>query len=331
MISRRALLALGLYLGTGTALARARRPLRVAALFAGRIDDKGFMESGYRGLELAKASLGCDIDFIQGIPPKPDMLEQALRQLASAAPDMIVAHGGQNDAAALVVAKAFPKLRFVVTQGSATAPNLSSYEVVQEQSAFLAGALAAWSTRTGVVGHMSGIRVIPGLKGRAAFVAGVAHVDPAIRVLTNFSGSQDDNALSHRVASAMIDARADIIFTMLNAGRSGAIAACRERGIFQIGNVIDWTRIAPDVFIASAMADSGLALFNAVADLAAGHFVPGVVRRIGLDHAQAVRLALGEGVKPEIARRLMMLSADIVAGRLTVDTEYDGPDFPNPV
>ena len=288
------------------------------------------MESGYRGLMLAKSRLGCAIDVIQGVQPQGDALARALRRLAATAPDLVVAHGGQNDAAARTVAKEFPKVRFVVTQGNATGPNLSSYEVVQEQSAFLAGALAALATRTGVVGHMSGIRVAPGLKGRAAFVAGVHHVDPEIRVLTNFSGSQDDNSLSHRVASALIDAKADIIFTMLNAGRTGAIDACRERGVSQIGNVIDWTRIAPDVFIASAIADSGLGLLNAVDDLAASRFVPGIVKRIGLDHPRAVRLALGERVSAETARRIAALSADIVAGRQDVPTRYDGPELANP-
>ena len=55
-----------------------------------------------------------------------------------------------------------------------TGPNLASYEVLQEQSAYLGGVLAALTTRTGVVGHMSGIRVRPGLKGRAEAVAGLA-------------------------------------------------------------------------------------------------------------------------------------------------------------
>jgi len=330
MMSRRAMLALGLVAGSGMAIARTRRPLRVSALFAGRIDDKGFTESGYRGLQLAKARLGCAIEFIQGIAPQAEALEQALRRLAAGAPDMIVAHGGQNDAPARAVAQAFPALRFVVAQGSAKGPNLSSYEVVQEQSAFLAGALAALTTRTGIVGHMSGIRVTPGLKGRAAFVAGAHHVDPKVQVLTNFSGNQDDNALSYRVASALIDARADIIFTMLNAGRRGAIDACRARGVFQIGNVIDWTRVAPDVFVGSAIADSGLGLFNAVADLAAGRFVPDVIRQIGLEEPQAVRLALADSVDPTIARRIAGLSADIVARRIDVPTRYEGLEFTNP-
>jgi len=152
----------------------------------------------------------------------------------------VIAHGGQNNDAARSAAVDFPGTKFVVTQGNVTGQNLASYEVLQEESAFLAGALAGWATTTGIVGHMSGIRVVPGLKGRAAFANGIIHANPATRLLTNFSGNQDDNVLSKRVATAMIDARADIIFTMLNAGRTGAIEACRERGVKQIGNVRDW-------------------------------------------------------------------------------------------
>ena len=55
---------------------------------------------------------------------------------------------------------------------------------------------------------MSGIRVAPGLKGRAAFAHGLGHANPAARLLTNFSGDQDSNALSGRIAAAMADAGA---------------------------------------------------------------------------------------------------------------------------
>lgn len=86
---------------------------------------------------------------------------------------MVIAHGGQNNAAARQVAPDFPAVQFVVTQGTVTGTRLSSYDVLQEESAWLTGALAGLSTRTGVVGHMSDIRVTPGLKGRAAFADGL--------------------------------------------------------------------------------------------------------------------------------------------------------------
>lgn len=311
-------------------LARAATPSRIAALFAGKIDDAGFMQSGYDGLKLAETRLGASISFEQGVAPRPDDLAAALRRLAATKPDLVIAHGGQNNAAAKTVAAEFPDVRFAVTQGNVTAANLASYEVLQEHSAFLAGMLAGLTTKTGVVGHMSGIRVTPGLKGRAAYLNGVAHADPAVKVLTNFSGNQDDNALSARVAGAMIAARADIIFTMLNAGRTGAIEACRAGGARQIGNVRDWTLVVPDVFVASAYADAGRALFNAAQDLAADRFAAGQIHQIGLETPEAVRLTLAPSVPADVRAKLDAMAADIVAGRFKVPAEWQGEEFPNP-
>ncbi|WP_347309599.1 BMP family ABC transporter substrate-binding protein [Defluviimonas sp. SAOS-178_SWC] len=148
--------------------------------------------------------------------------------LAAAGPDLVIAHGGQNSSAMEEVAPEFPDIKFVVVQGGVTGPNLSSYKVMQEESAWLAGALAGLTTKTGTVGHISGIRVKPGLKGRGGFYNGLMHVKPDARFLTIFAGDQDDNELSHRVAAAEADAGADIIFTMLNAGRTGAIEVSVE-------------------------------------------------------------------------------------------------------
>ncbi|NVO16596.1 MAG: BMP family protein [Rhodoplanes sp.] len=304
--------------------------LRVAALFAGKVDDRGFMQAGYEGLRLAEKQVPAEIAFTQGIAPQPDALAAALRELARQKPDLVVAHGGQNNAAAKAVAAEFPDIAFVVTQGNVTGANLASYEVLQEQSAFLAGALAGLMTKSGVVGHMSGIRVVPGLKGRAGYAHGVAHTNPKARLLTNFSGNQDDNALSKKIATAMIAAGADIVFTMLNAGRAGAIDACRESGVQQIGNVVDWITIVPDVFVASACADSGRAVYQAIADKAAGRFGPGVIRQVGLETPEAVRLAMAPRVPDAVRSRIAGISADIVAGRLSVPHEWTGEEFPTP-
>ena len=327
-LSRRAALmsiaAVGL---TGCASRAGQGGRHLGALFAGNVADHGFMQSGFEGYQRALADFPFTGRYIDQIAPKPELLAEALTRLAQGESGLVVAHGGQNNGAAMEVAQRFPEVQFVVTQGNVKGANLSSYEVLQEQSAWLAGALAALTTRTGVVGHMSGIRVVPGLKGRAAFVDGVKAVNPQIRVLTNFSGNQHDNALSKRVAAAQIKAGADVIFTMLNAGRQGAIDACREAGVRQIGNVVDWTRRDPDVFIASAIADVSQAVYQAASDYAKGSWKHGVVKQIGLENESAVRLALGQGVPESVAAKVRQLAAEIVSGQRHVAIEYTGPEF----
>lgn len=329
-LNRRTLMQGAAFVATGALPVRAQSPLKVAALFAGSITDKGFMQAGYEGLVAARDRLHCSIAWVDGIKPDRDALEKALRELAATKPDLVVAHGGQNNAAAQAAATDNPGVKFVVTQGGVTSANLASYEVLQEHSAFLAGALAALTTKTGVVGHMSGIRVPPGLKGRAAYAHGVRHVAPNVELLTNFSGNQDDNALSKKIVLAMADKRADVIFTMLNAGRMGAIEACRERKIAQIGNVRDWVADMPDVFIGSAVAQSGLAVVAAVEDLAAGKLQTGKVVKVGLERPEAVRLTMGAGVTADVRSKIDALAKEIVEGRITVSTDYTGAEFASP-
>lgn len=304
--------------------------LSIGGLFAGKIDDRGFMESGWRGLERARTELGATTRHIDSVPPNKDQLAAALTQLAESGVDLVVAHGGQNNEAAAEVAARFPQVRFVVTQGSVTGSNLSSYDVLQEESAYLGGVLAASMTRTGVVGHMSGIRVRPGLKGRAGYAAGVRDTDPKVKLLTNFSGHQDDNALSRRVALAEIAAGADVIFTMLNAGRDGVTQACREKGTRQIGNVIDWVKVDPKVFVASAVADVSIGVLNAARDMRDGRLKPGVVHKVGLTDPAAVRLAMADDVPAAVRLRVEQAAEGIRSGRIRVPEGYEGEEFATP-
>ncbi len=301
--------------------------LKVAMLIPGHIDDGGFMEAGYKGLLMIRDRLGADIAYIDKVKPKKDLLSASLRKLAAGEPDLIIAHGGQNSKAMVAVAPEFPNVKFVVVQGNVRGSNLSSYEILQEQSAWLAGAAAGLLTKTNVVGHISGIRVRPGLKGRGAFYNGLMHTNRNAKYLTTFAGDQDDNKLSYGVASAQIDAGADIIFTMLNAGRVGAIKAMREKKVHQIGNVRDWYPVAPDVFVASAMANVSMAGLHAASDVQSGAWKPGVIKKIGLENGDAVRLALAPDVPQDIRVKLEKLREALASGKTEVSIEYDGPEF----
>ncbi len=300
----------------------------VAALFCGHIDDNGFMQAGYQGFKKAQDSLSITAHYKDKVANETQAQIAALRELAKQyKPALLIAHGGQNTDAALAVAKEFPEVRFVVTQGAVTADNLSSYDVRQEESAWLAGAYAALMTKTGVVAHQSGIRVPPGLRARASYAAGVKYANPDVKLLTNFSGNQDDTALAERVTRAQAKAGADIIYTMLNKGRSGTTQACRELGIKEIGNVIDWVAREPDVFIGSAWADVGIGVFEACKDLADGKFQAGKIFKVGLQQPDAVRLIMAPDTPDAERQRIAALQQDILAGKIHIESEFNGPEF----
>lgn len=296
--------------------------LRVTGLFFGRQGAGAFNAAGEAGLLGAAARLGFQARVEYRLVADPATRARIVAELAEDAPDLLLVHGGQGDAPVAAVAPGFPAQRFAVTQGALRAPNVATYEVLQEHSAFLAGVFAARTTRTGTVAHLSGERVRPGLAGRAAFAAGVAWVGGA-KLLTGFCGDQHDPALARGWVGAMFGAGADLLFTMLDGGRPGAIAAAREAGAGLIGNVTDWT-LQGTPFVASAIADNGLAMARALDDLAAG-VAPWGGRHwaVGLDNPAAVRLALPAGAADPTEDAAALLRA----GRVALPQDWAGAEF----
>lgn len=303
-----------------------KRPARVAVALFGPEGKGSFNESGLSGARRAQErGHAVQVHWI-GAQAAADRAEH-LRRLCADGLDLLVAHGGQGDEPVARVCGDFPEQRFAITQGHTLAPNVACYEALQEHSAFLAGVLAALHSRTGIVAHLSGERVRPGLKGRAAYAHGVAAAGNGCRLLTTFIGNQHDPEHAHAVTRDLHRAGADIIFAMIDGGRDGVSQACREMPMRQIGNVLDWVARDPAVFLASAVADSGSCVLQAIEDHAGGRFEPQTVRRYGLENPDCVRLVCGAAVPDDILATLEGWKQQLLAGTVVPATEYDGPEY----
>lgn len=317
------------------------RRLLVLFGFPGR---GGFNEAALQGAErAARAGHALHEEWIAATDPAARA--ERLAQLCNGNPDLVIVHGGQGDVPVAEVAPHFPRTQFAITQGSHTAANVASYEILQEHSAFLAGILAGLRAEGDGAGglvadgrpadgrpaggrpaHFSGERVRPGLKGRAAFADGVRRVtgrDP----LTGFCGNQHDPDLGEAWTRALAAQRARVLFAMMDGGRDGVTRACREAGIWQIGNVLDWVARDPEVYLASALADSGLCVERATADHAAGALAVGRITRFGLEAAASLRLVLGADVTAYERRELDAWSGRLASGEIEIASHYDGEEF----
>lgn len=288
----------------------------VAAIYPGHVTDGSFMQQGHDGAREACLAQGLDFRVTERVPL--DGLEAAMTRAAQAGAGLILAQGGQCDAAAAAVAPRFPAVRFVVVQGHRGGGNLQAWRAAQEQSAFLAGAAAALMAPGRVVGHVSGIRPKPGLLARAAFAAGMARVDPACRLLSVFTGDQDDEARAEAAAERLIDAGAGLVFAMLNGAQHGVMRVARRRGIGLVGDGRDWAADHPGLFRLAAIADTGGVAAAAIADHAAGGLRHGAEIVFGLETPAIVRLSCGAEVPAAVREAVEALARDIRAGRLVV-------------
>lgn len=299
---------------------------RVAVALFGPEGRGSFNEAGLQGALRARAA-GHELAVHWVAPADAAGRAQVLRQLCQQGLGLLVAHGGQGDAPVAQVCGEFPETRFAITQGSFLSAHTACYEVLQEQSAFLAGVLAGLSSKTRVVAHLSGEKVRPGLKGRAAFAHGVRAAAPDCRFVTSFCGHQHEPDLAYRTALALQREGADVVFAMIDGGREGVSRACRETPLRQIGNVLDWVARDPEVFIASAIADSGLGVVEAVQDFHAGRWAPGTKKTYGLQWPDSVRLVMAPALQAAHGAAIERWRQRLLSGELSPAEHYEGPEL----
>lgn len=307
-----------------------KQKLKISVLIPGNISDKGFMQAGYNGYMKIAEMLPIEVKYISGVTETADdkALANALRELASENPDMIIAHGGQCDVPVESVSIEFPNIKFTVIQGHVKSSNVSSYLVRQQDSTWLAGALAGLMTKSNKIGHIAGVRPKSLLLERAAFYDGLKAVNPDAELLSCFTGNLDDPEINKSAAESIIEHGADIIYSVLNSGRSGVVDAVKssEKKVYNIGNVYDWT-LEDDSFIASAVADSSVALFKAASDLNFNKWKANDTVEIGLDHPEVVRLSMGVNVPEGVKEKITDFTKLFVEGGIDVPKEYGGKEF----
>lgn len=297
----------------------------IRVLVPGNERTKGFLASGFRGFSRIKSEIeNVNIGYLSDIDDSEDALIEGLKELAKDKPDLIIAVGGQNDGPVSTVSKEFPDTQFAVIQGSVHDDNLSSYNVKQEESAYLAGALAGLMTKTDIVGHISGTTQKSGQYARSAFFQGVRHTNPDAQLLSDFTGDMDDVGINKIATQKQIDSGADYIFVMLNEGREGADEAIKNSGknVREIGNVIDWTQ-ENQQYIASAVADPSVAVFEAASDIVNDKFRKNTIHEIGIEDSEVVGLAIGKDVPEDVKEQIEKLKEQILSGEIKIIKELD--------
>lgn len=306
-----------------------RKP-RYAVVLFGPEGQGSFNESGQQGVRKSRLA-GYEVDVLWVAGQSAQQRAEEMSVLGGGRYDLILAHGGQGDGPVQILAERWPAQAFVVTQGSWSAPNVARYEVLQEQSAFLAGVLASQWSKAGSVGHFSGEKVPPGLRGRAAYADGLGAAGFQGHLATLFCGHQHRPGWAQSCVSQMIEQTGlDIVFAMIDGGRPGVTQACREQGAVQIGNVLNWVERAPDVFVASAICDSGEALFRAIQEHGRGELRLGGYRAFGLEEPELVRLEMGTRVAARDRALVEEWAHKLVSGQHEIALVYNGAEFPLP-
>jgi basic membrane protein A len=261
-------------------------------LVAGPIDDRGFNQLAWEGLQRAAADLGVEVEHLQS---DADNAQANIDQLLNEGASGIVTVGFGLTQATRAASRANLKVPFVsVDVPSQTAGDLGLLFSTDEP-AFMAGYLAAGMTESATVCTYGGLQTPPVLIFMVGFENGVDYFNEQngtdIQVLGwdtsaaassggrgTFVDTFQDPAEGRRIAEEFFDQGCDIIFPVAGASGLGSAQAAQERGLAVIGVDADQSVTVPelaDVYLTSVLKKIDLTVFAAVELIQDGIFEGG--------------------------------------------------------
>ena len=230
----------------------AQQQLRVALVLPGPISDGTFNTAAYQGLKAAEKKYNLKISVQENTTFAQS--ESALLQYAREGYDVVIGHGFQFGEPATKIHKRFPKTWFIInTAKVAGEPNLASFDNRWGDAGYVAGAIAAFLTKTGTVGHIGGIPVPVIQEYNDGFDRGAKRFKPDIKVLSAYVGSFSDIAKGKEITLSLIERGADVVTATGNESVVGTIQAAKEKGVMAIGTAFDSASFAPDTIVTTAI------------------------------------------------------------------------------
>ena len=293
----------------------------------GRIDDKSFNATAWKGVERAVKELGVQGKYLES--QQPTDYAKNITEFVQQKYDLIVTVGYLLGDDTAKFGKENPKVPFTIVDFAydPTIPNVLGLTFATDQAAFLAGYLAAGMSKSGKVATFGGMEIPTVSIFMVGYANGVAHYNKvhSTKVETlgtklyvgNFNSTDDGK----RAGESLMDEGADIIMPVAGKVGLGTAAAVKERGKILIGVDTDWTVSASeykDITLTSVLKGIDVVVLEAIKGVKEGTFKGGVYvgtlanNGVGLADFRAFKDKVPQTLKDELEQ----LKKDLIAGKV---------------
>jgi len=289
-------------------------------------DDKSFNSSAYAGAIEAKKKLGISLKYVEAADD--NAYESQLRAFAQRDYDLIIGIGFAQKEAIKKVAAQFPERHFAIVDAQVAAPNVRCLLFEEHEGAYLIGAIAAMTSKTGKIGFVGGMDIPLIRRFEMGYEAGAKKINPQITITANYVGvtseAWNNPPKGKELAVAQYDGGADIIFAAAGASGLGVFDAAEEKKLFAIGVDAnqDWTK--PGLILTSMLKRVDEAVYTTIEEAKAGKFTGGI-KRFGLAN-KGVDYSVDEFnakiLVESVRKRADELKMEIIAGKIVVPDYY---------
>ncbi len=295
---------------------------KIAIALPAKVSDYGWNQQGVNAAKAVASSSGAQLTVLPDIGY--DNTQSQLSQLARQHAQFIIAHASGYDTAAKQVAMQYHVPIMTYDIATELVPGLvSNITTSAQQGGYLAGILAAKTTKTNTVGIVISASDTNWYEMSGGFAAGVHSVNPKVKIrfAEIGSASYDDSAGGKRVAQTLMSAGADVVFGMGDDASFGYLQAVSNANVghkvWYIGDIGDITPIdTKHVLLSSELWNFQGAYTQAVNDIKNGTYGR---HGYNLDLANGgISLLKTSYIQADVWSQIQTAQQNIISGQLKV-------------
>jgi len=251
---------------------------KIAIATPAKDNDYGWNQQGVKAARAAAKASGASIQVVTNIGY--DKTDVVLRQLASSGAKFVIAHASGYDTVAARLAKQLKVPMITYDNPKLLGKGyLSNITTSSEQASYLAGMLAARTTKAHKVGILVSANDPNWFKMSGGFAAGFRSIDKKSKIYLAIVSptGYDDSAGGKRVAASVIARGADVLFCMGDGATFGYLQAIETaKASHKVWMIGDIGNLAPidkkHVFLSSVLWSFTGAFKSAIRDINKGTF-----------------------------------------------------------
>ena len=257
--------------------------------------DRGFNEYSLKGARDAATAAGIDFDYVAS--ESTAVFERNIDKVIAEGADLVFTVGFALANATAKAAIRYPDRHFVImdyayypgsgcpeTAQDCYTPegelaNVTSLLFAEDQPAYLAGALAACMSKTGVIGAVAGYEIPPVVRFVEGYSNGARSVKPDIQVHKRYIPDFNDENTGRVVAMDFISKGADVLFCPGGTTGLGGLLAAKDAGVMAVGVDVDQYITFPEAgsaLMTSVVKNVDVAAGVTVKKFAEGKLKPGI-------------------------------------------------------
>ncbi|AWG42764.1 BMP family ABC transporter substrate-binding protein [Candidatus Borreliella tachyglossi] len=238
----------------------------ISVIVDGVFDDRGFNESSSKALKQLEREFG--VNIIEKESKASDYLGD-IGTLEDGGSSLIWGLGFKFTDVFLQKARENSDVNYAIIEGSYAEDselpkNLVNVNFRSEEGAFLAGYIAAKTSKTGKIGFLGGIEGVVINSFRYGYEAGAKYANRDIKLNSQYVGTFTDLSLGRSIARKMYTDGVDIIFAAAGLSGLGAIEVAKELGggHYVIGVDQDQSYLAPENVLVSYVKRVDIVIFD---------------------------------------------------------------------